>query len=222
MDLPKGLKSKKLLVIGVGLVAVILIGFFAMKFMTSGGAEMAEERPRTSRRSERKISKPQKKEEVKSPLFQAMEALKDPFRKEDPKLIELQDKLGRTQKEIEYLRASLEEKKLRQEIREIERSLTGGEGFGVPESEATAMASLEADGEARSEKHVLVRAILITDEEKSALLVYGDKRTWVEEGDRFDVWEIKEIRKESVVLARDGKSFVFFYDRPGVTREGES
>ena len=222
MDLPKGLKSKKLLVVGAGLVAVILIGFFALKFMTSGGADMAEERPRPSRRSEKKISKPQKKEAVQSPLFQAMEALKDPFRKEDPKLIELQDKLGRTQKEIEYLKASLEEKKLRQEIREIEMSLTGGEDSGVPESEATAAPSLETGGEAGSEKHVLVRAILITDEEKSALLVYGDKRTWVEEGDRFDVWEIKEIRKESVVLVRDGKSFVFFYDRPGVTREGES
>ena len=222
MDLPKGLKSKKLLMIGVGLVAVILIGFFAMKFMTSGGTEMAEEKPRTSRRSE-KISKPEKKkEEFKSPLFQAMEALKDPFRKEDPKLIELQDKLGRTQKEIEYLRASLEEKKLRQEIMEIERSLTGGEKSGAPESQVATAPSLGTGEEEGSEKHPLVRAILITDEEKSALLVCGDKRAWVEEGDRFDDWEIKEIRKESVVLVRDGESFVFFYGRPGITREGES
>ena len=126
MGLPKGLKSKKLLLVGAGLAAVILIGFFAMKFMTSGGAEMVQEKPRSAPRSAKKISKPRKKEETKSPLFQAMEALKDPFRKEDPKLIELQDKLGRTQKEIEYLKASLQEKKLRQEIREIERSLTKG------------------------------------------------------------------------------------------------
>jgi len=222
MDLPKSLKSKKLLLVGAGLAAVILIGFFAMKFMTSGGAEMVQEKPRSAPRSEKKISKPQKKEETKSPLFQAMEALKDPFRKEDPKLIELQDKLGRTQKEIEYLKANLEEKKLRQEIREIERSLTGGDRSGALESEVATTPSLGTGEEAGSQKHVLVRAILITDEEKSALLVYGEKRTWVNEGDRFDVWEIKEIRKESVVLLKDGKSFVFFYDRPGITREGES
>ena len=222
MDLPKGLKSKKLLVVGAGLVAVILIGFFALKFMTSGGAEMAEEKPRPSRRSEKKISRPQKKEAVQSPLFQAMEALKDPFRKEDPKLIELQDKLGRTQKEIEYLKASLEEKKLRQEIMEIERSLTGGQGSGAPEGGVATAPSLGTGEEEGSEKHLLVRAILVTDEEKSALLSYGDKRAWVEEGDRFDVWEIKEIRKESVVLARDGESFVYFYGRPGITKEGES
>jgi len=222
MGLPKSLKSKKLLVVGAGLVTVILIGFFAMKFMSSGGAEMTQEKPRPARRSEKKISKPQKKEETKSPLFQAMEALKDPFRKEDPVLLELQDKLGRTQREVEYLKATLEEKKLRQEIMEIEKSLAGGEASGALESEMVTKPSLGTGDEAGSEKHVLVRAILITDEEKSALLVYGGKRTWVEEGDRFDVWEIKEIRKESVVLLRDGKSFVFFYDRPGITREGES
>jgi hypothetical protein len=222
MGLPKNLKSKRLLVVGAGLVAVILIGFFAMKFMNSGGAEMTQEKPPSARRSEKKISKPQKKEETKSPLFQAMEALKDPFRKEDPKLMELHDKLGRTQKEVEYLKASLQEKKLRQEIWEIEKSLAEGDQSGALESEVATTPSAETNEEARSEKHVLVRAILITDEEKSALLVYGDKRTWVEEGDRFDVWEIKEIRKESVVLLRDGKSFVFFYDRPGITREGES
>jgi hypothetical protein len=222
MDLPKGLKSRKLLLVGAGLVVVILVGFFLMKFMASGGAEMAQERPRSARRTERKISKPQKKEETKSPLFKAMEALKDPFRKEDPQLIELQDKLGRTQKEIEYLKASLEEKKLRQEIREIERSLIGDDQSGAVGSEVGITPSVGTNEETRSEKHVLVKAILITDEEKSALLVYGDKKSWVHQGERFDVWEIKEIRKESVVLLREGKSFVFFYDRPGITREGES
>ena len=63
MALPKGLKSKKLLVVGAGLVGVLLVGFFVMKFMTSGGAEMTSEKPRSARRSEKKISKPEKKEE---------------------------------------------------------------------------------------------------------------------------------------------------------------
>jgi hypothetical protein len=222
MGLLKDLKSKKLFLVGAGLVAVILVGFFLMKFMTSGGTEMAEEKPRPAHRPEKAVSKPQKKEETKSPLFQAMEALKDPFRKEDPKLIELQDKLGRTQKEIEYLRASLEEKKLRQEIWEIERSLAGGDQSGAMGSRMATTPPLGTSQEAKPEKQVSVRAILITDEERSALLVYGERRAWVKEGDRFDIWEIKEIKKESVVLLKDGKSFVFFYDRPEITREGES
>lgn len=222
MDLPKGLKSKKFLVVGAGLVGLILVGFFLLKFMTSGGAEMVQEKPRPARRTEKKISKPQKKEETKSPLFRAMQELKDPFRKEDPKLIELQDKLSRTQKEIEYLRADLEEKKLRQEIMEIEKSLAGDDQSGEPVKEVGATPSVTVNEEAGSEKRVLVMAILITDEEKSALLVYGSQKSWVHEGDRFDVWEVKKIRKESVVVLREGKSFVFFYDRPGVTREGES
>ena len=222
MDLPKGLKSKKFLVVGAGLVGVILVGFFLLKFMTSGGAEMTPERPRSAGRSEKKISKPQKKEETVSPLFQAMQALKDPFRKEDPKLLELQDKLSRTQKEIEYLKADLEEKKLRQEIMEIERSLAGGGQSGELVKEVGAIPSAAASQEAGSENGVLVKAILITDEERSALLVYGSQKSWVHEGDRFDVWEVKKIRRESVVVLREGKAFVFFYDRPGVTREGES
>jgi hypothetical protein len=90
------------------------------------------------------------------------------------------------------------------------------------ESEEATASLLGTNEEAGSQERVLVKAILITDEEKSALLVYGDTKSWVHQGDRFDVWEIKEIRKESVVLLKDGKSFVFFYDRPGIIREGES
>ncbi len=222
MGLLKDLKSKKLLIVGIVLIGLMLVGFVGMKFMTSGGTETTPEKPRSAGRSAQKISKPQKKEEIRSPLFQAMEALKDPFRKEDPKLIELQDKLSRTQIEIEYLRADLEEKKLRQEIWEIERSLTGGDQSGALGSEMGTTPSVGANREAGSEKRLQVKAILITDEEKSALLVYGDKKSWVHQGDRFDVWEIREIRKESVVLLREGKAFVFFYDRPDITREGES
>jgi hypothetical protein len=36
MELAKSLKSKKVAA-GVGVVAVILVGFFMLKFMTSGG-----------------------------------------------------------------------------------------------------------------------------------------------------------------------------------------
>ena len=151
-----------------------------------------------------------------------MQALKDPFRTEDPKAAELQDKLDLTKKEIEYLKATLEEKKLRQEIREIEKSLTKGEQLGMPEGEAEVFSSPGPKEEGDSEKRVLVKAILITDDDRSALLVSGGRKTWVRQGERFDGWEIKEIREESVVAWKGGKTFVFFYDRPAITREGES
>jgi hypothetical protein len=221
MELAKSLKSKKVAA-GVGVVAVILVGFFMLKFMTSGGEEAVPEKPRTAHRATRKTPKPKKEEQEKSPLFEAMEALKDPFRTEDPKAAELQDKLDLTKKEIEYLKATLEEKKLRQEIREIEKSLTKGEQSDMPEGEAEIFSSPRPKEDSDSEKRVVVKAILITDDQRSALLVSGDKKTWVHQGEQFDGWEIKEIREESVVAWRNGQTFVFFYDRPAITREGES
>lgn len=221
MELGKSLKSKKL-PIALGLIGVIVVGFLLMKFMTSGGVDVVPEKPRSARRPEKNTSKPQKKEQSKSPLFEAMEKLKDPFRTEDPKAAELQDKLDLTQKEVEYLKATLEEKKLRREIKEIERSIAESERIGTPGKEAEVLSSDGKGGEAESQKCVLVKAIMITDEEKSALLVSGNKKSWVHQGEHFNGWEIKEIRKESVVLLKEGKTFVFFYDRPNIVKEGGS
>ncbi len=221
MEIPKGLKSKKIL-FGAVAMGIILMAFFALKFMTSGGADVVPEKVRSAPRTGKKISKPQKKEETKSPLFKAMEKLKDPFRTEDPKAAELQDKLRLTQKEIEYLKATLEEKKLRQEIREIEKSMAQGDQTGTHGNEIVVTSSDGKKGEAKSPKWVQIKAILITDDGKTALIVSGGKKSWVHEGEQFDGWEIKEIREESVVLLKEGKTFVFFYDRPGISREGES
>ena len=182
---------------------------------------MVPEKPRSARRPEKKISNPQKKEQTKSPLFEAMEKLKDPFRTEDPKAAELQDKLRLTQKEIEYLKASLEEKRLRYEIKELEKSIGKTAGTGTPRNEVEVVPSSEKKGEAKSPKRVQIKAILIIDEEKSALLISGNKKSWVHQGEQFDGWEIKEIREESVVLFKEGKTCVFFFDRPGITKEGE-
>jgi type IV pilus biogenesis protein PilP len=198
------------------------VGFFVLKFMTLGETEMASERAQSAPRTEKKISKPQKKEPEKSPLFEALEALKDPFRGEAPQLVELQNKIVATKKEIEFLKASLEEKKLRQEIKELEKSISGAAVTSTPEAETEIGSTHGEKGEARSENMVLVKAILITDDEKSALIVSGGKETWVHEGEEFDGWEIKEITKDSVVFLRAGKTFVFFYDRPSISKKGES
>jgi hypothetical protein len=221
MELPKALKSKKLL-LGVGLIGFILVGFFALKFMTSGGADMVPERSKSARRPERRVPTPKKEEPKKSPLFEAMEALKDPFHTEDPKAAELQDKLDMTQKEIEYLKATLEEKKLRKEIREIEKSLAAS---GETESGENKLEVSPAPGkpEAQEDKDwVLVKAILITDEDRSALLFSGKHKSWVHEGEFFWGWEVQMINQDNVILLKSGRRFVFFYDRPGITRGGGS
>ena len=221
MKLPAQLKSKKV-VLGLGAVVVIGMGFFVFKFMTSSGAEVVLEKARSAPRTGKKISKPKKMESEKSPLFEALKSWKDPFRGEDLEVVELQDKINATKKEIEYLKASLEEKKLRQEIKELEKSISGTAGTSTSGTETEIGATGGKKGKAESQKRVLVKAILITDDEKSALIVSGDRKSWVHEGKEFDGWKIKEIKKESVVLLKEGKTFVFFYDRSGITREGES
>jgi type IV pilus biogenesis protein PilP len=222
MELPKNLKSKKLVLVGAGLIVVILVGFFVLKFMTSGGADAVPEKPRTAPRAARKISKPKQEEPKKSPLYQAMEALKDPFRADDPRAAELQDKLSLTQKEVEYLRAILEEKKLRQQIKEIEMSIAKADRTASPGSEVRVLSPEGKQKESKTkEERLVVKAIMITDEEESALVVSGSRKSWVHEGEYFDGWEVKEIRDQSVVFRKGGKTFVFFYDRPAISREGE-
>jgi hypothetical protein len=219
MTLTNILKSKKLM-LGAGAVVVILVGFFALKYMTSSTEQEGMEKPRPTTRTVKKVSKPVKKDEPdKSPLFEAMQALKDPFRSEDPKAAELKNKLDLTKKEVEYLKAILEERKLKQEIKEIEKSLTDQES---PGSEVAVISSSDRNSGSKSGDGLLVKAILITDEKRSALLVSGGKRTWVHEGEHFDGWKIKEIREESVVVLKKGKTFVFFYDRQAMGIGGES
>lgn len=222
MELPKALKSKKLLLV-VAVLVVVSVGFFALKFMTSGGDQTESEKPRSAQRTAKKIPKPKTEEPDKSPLFEAMEALRDPFHSEDPKAAELKDKLDMTKKEVEYLKAILEEKKLKQEIRDIEKSLAEEQGLGAAGDQVAILPpSSDAKAQDRPRSGLLVKAILITDEKRSALLASGDKKTWVHEGEHFDGWKIREIREGSVVVLKKGRTFVFFYDRPTVGLEGES
>ncbi len=213
MGLPAQLKSKKA-VLGLGAAVVILVGFLALKLMTSEATDVAPEKTRSARPQGRKISKPQKKEPENVPLFEGLQKLKDPFRTEDPKVVELQDKINTTKKEIEFLKASLEERQLRQEIKELEKSIKSTAGTGVPEGAAGMASAGGGKAEIKSQKRVVIKAISISDDEKSALLFSGDKKSWVHEGEEFDGWKIKEIKKDRVIVLRTGKIYVLFYDRP--------
>jgi hypothetical protein len=222
MGLSEKFKSKKLR-LGVGVVALILVGFFLLKFFTSGGTEMPAEKERPVPRTEKPIPKPKKEEKpAQSPLFEALKDLKDPFRGESPELLELENKINATKKEIELLKFSLEEKKLRQEIKDLESQMPGTVVAGTPGKVAEAESSGGVKGEVEFLKMLSVKAILITDDEKSALIISGENGSWVHEGEEFDGWEVREIKTNSVVLWREGKTYVFFYDRSTFMEEGES
>lgn len=208
-------KSKKIR-LGLAAIGLIVVGFIAFTFMNSGGSEM-EPRKNLSPLKNRaqQVSKPQKEETTKSPLFETLKKWKDPFRKEDQELVELQEKIDATKKEIEYLKASLEEKKLRQEIKDIEKSIYTGTEMPGKEIELGSK-EIKID----TQEKVQVMAILFSEDDKSALLLSQGKKSWVHEGEEFDGWRIKEIRKDSVVLLKAGKTYVFYYDRLGFSEEG--
>jgi hypothetical protein len=222
MGLSESLKSKKLR-LGAGIVGVILVGFFLLKFMTSSGTDVPAEKERPATRTEKPVPKPKKEERpIQSPLFEALKELKDPFRGESPELLELENKINATKKEIELLKFSLEEKKLRQEIKDLESQMPGTVVAGTPGKVAEAESAGGVKAEAESPQLVSVRAILITDDEKSALIVSGENGSWVHEGEEFDGWRVKEIKTDRVVFLRNGKTYVFFYDRSTFREEGES
>jgi type IV pilus biogenesis protein PilP len=217
MGLSEKFKSKKVR-LGMVAIGVIVLGFAVFVFMNSGGSEVESPKKRTAQRTKTKaLSKPKKEEPTPSPLFEALKKWKDPFRKEDPELVELQDKIDATKKEIEYLKVSLEEKKLKQEITELDKSMRAG--TSAPEKETESGSTVKKTREPQT--GVLVKAILITDEEKSALIVSGGEKSWVHEGEEFDGWRIEQIKKDSVTLSKEGKTYVLFYDRFVIT-EGKS
>ncbi len=217
MGLSDRFKSKKIR-LGLAAIGVIVLGFFVFMFMNSGGPQIEPTKSRSAHQTRTKpISKPQKEEPEKSPLFETLKKWKDPFRDEDPELVELQDRIDATKKKIEYLKASLEERKLKQEISEIEKSINGGKGTREPELVVGEKGAVES-----KEKAAVVKAILITDNERSALIVSGGMKSWVHEGEEFDGWTIKQINSESVVVLRAGKTYVFYYDRLGFGTKGKS
>jgi len=218
MALSENLKSKKLR-LGMGIAGAIILGLALFKFMVSGGEEVQPKRTRSTARTHKPVSKPKKQQSTPPPLFEALKEWKDPFRGESAELLELQNKINATKKEIEFLQVSLEAKKLRQQLEE----LAGETVSSAAEPKGGKTQSPEGEGEVTySSKRMMVRAILITDEGKTALIVSGDRKRWVHEGEEFDGWEVKEIKKDGVILFKAGKTFVLFYDGFGLSEEGRS
>jgi type IV pilus biogenesis protein PilP len=224
MALSEQLKSKKML-LGLGTVLLVVVGFFVFQAISSGESDQPLSKQRSkpaSQTAARRQAPPESQEQPESPLFQAIQALKDPFREEDSMRVKLEAKLELTKKEVEYLKAALEEKQLRMEIAEIEKSLAQADQIQTPEAGQTAaLPGLERES-IQPEERIQVKAILTTDERRIALLMYKGQKAWICPGESLGAWKVERITDNYVVLSKEGVTSVFFYHRPGVTRQGES
>jgi hypothetical protein len=223
------LKNKKIL-LGSGLVLLLIIGFFAFKMLTGGNQPAPE--PQTKRTVERpqlrkttpgqaqaqnaakqispvdssvKVAKADSIQKVpgQTPLYELLKNFRDPFGSGNKRITELEDRLKTIKMEIELLRDSLEQEKLKQELTKFKQ---GSSPAPVVVYKPSTPAQTKS-----SNKTIIVKAILIAENNRTALLYLSSKKAWVKIGDLFEGWVVSEISSDRVVLTRDGKNQVLGY-----------
>ncbi|MCJ7458055.1 MAG: hypothetical protein MUP17_03570 [candidate division Zixibacteria bacterium] len=223
------LKNKKIL-LGSGLILLLIIGFFAFK-MLSGGSQPPPE-PQTKKTAERpqlrktkqgqaqaqntarqtspadssvKVAKADSIQKVpgQTPLYELLKNFRDPFGSGNKRVTELEERLKMIKMEIELLRDSLEQEKLKEELTKFKK---GSSPAPVIVYKPSTPAQIKS-----SDKTIIVKAILIAENNRTALLYLSSKKAWVKVGDLFEGWVISEISSVRVVLTRDGKNQVLGY-----------
>ena len=224
------LKNKKVFLV-FGLVLVVIIGFFAFKMLSGGGQEEVKTEPRNKKTVERtqSSSNPQKKiqpaaqtkentptdslaKAVKAdstqklpgetPLYQMLKAWRDPFGNGNRRITELEESIKIIKMQIELLRDSLEQEKLKEELAKMKKGFSPAPVFTSRPVSNT---------QVKSQDKITVKAILISDVKRSALLYMANKKAWVKVGDLFEGWLVSEINSDKVVLTRDGRDLILGY-----------
>lgn len=221
------LKNKKI-VLGISLAFLLIGGFFAFKLLTGGEVQAPPPQRRTVERAqprERPQSQAQpkslaKKEGVKAdslsqtkadtaqklpgetPLYRLLKGWRDPFGNGNRRVAELEERIKIIKMEIELLRDSLEQERLKEELAKLTKSYTPEPIFSSkPESYTK-----------KSEpKKITVKAILISEKGKTALLYFGSRKAWVKKDDLFEGWVVSEIENDKVVLTKEGKNQILSY-----------
>ncbi|MDH4222690.1 MAG: hypothetical protein OEV55_04020 [candidate division Zixibacteria bacterium] len=222
------LKSKKM-ILGGGLVFLLIVGFFAFKLLTGVGEVQAP--PAKSGTVERSQpgnklqNQAQKKNLVKkegdkddsltqakadttqklageTPLYRLLKGWRDPFGNGNRRVAELEERIKIIKMEIELLRDSLEQEKLRDELAKLSKGYTPAPVSG---------SKPEIYSKKSEPKTITVKAILISEDGKTALLYWGSKKAWVKEGEHFEGWTVSEIGKSKVILTKEGISHVLSY-----------
>jgi hypothetical protein len=224
------LKNKKLLST-LGLLFVLIIGFFAFKMLSGGGQEEVKtesrnkktvERTQLSSKPERKIQPAaQTKENAlrdssakavkadstqklpgETPLYQMLKTWRDPFGNGNRRITELEESIKIIKMQIELLRDSLEQEKLKDELAKMKKGNSPTPVFSSKPASNT---------QVRSQDKIIVKAILISEIKRTALLYMSSKKAWVTVGDLFEGWLVSEINSDKVVLTRDGRNLILGY-----------
>jgi hypothetical protein len=232
------LKNKRVFLI-FGLVLVVIIGFFAFKMLSGGGQEEVKTEPPNKKTVERTQprSKPEKKiqpavqtkenapvdtstKTVKTdstqklpgetPLYKMLKAWRDPFGNGNRRITELEESIKIIKMQIELLRDSLEQEKLKDELAKMKKGSSPIPVFSSKPASNT---------QVRSPDKIIVKAILISEVKRTALLYMSSKKAWVTVGDLFEGWLVTEINSDRVVLTRDGRNQILGY-HPFPSTEG--
>ncbi len=224
------LKNKKVFLV-FGLVLVVIIGFFAFKMLSGGGQEEVKtgpknkktvERPQLRRKPESqtqpasqtkenvspdssvKVAKADSTQKLpgETPLYQMLKAWRDPFGNGNRRITELEESIKIIKMQVELLRDSLEQERLRDELAKMKKGFSPAPVFTSKPVSNT---------QVKSQDKITVKAILISDVKKSALLYMANKKAWVKVGDLFEGWLVSKINSDGVVLTRDGRDLILGY-----------
>ena len=183
------LKSKKLKVILGILLLLAVIYFLGFKSKGSKVGPVEEERiPSLMRTTAPTTSK--------TPLYTQIKKLRDPFKDMEMDAWKLENLVALKKKEVELLKATLEESKLRKAIREL-----GGTAEGPP-----VIDRMESGGKEKADSPRLL-AVAIGENTKKALIQVGSESFWLSEGQAVKGLRLEKVTEEWVSLSYRGKKF---------------
>jgi len=134
-------------------------------------------------------------------LAQALAAWRDPFQAEAAELVSMQEKIKLKEKEIEVLKLTLEEKKLREQLRGPDR-----DSLRTRASSTTAAAA--------TTDRVTVKALLCSEARRAVLLATGSTSAWVSEGESFGGMQVVRLDPNTATLVTaDGRRVVITMQR---------
>jgi len=181
------LKSKKLKVILGILLLLAVIYFLGFKSKGSKVGPVEEERiPSLMRTSGPTTSK--------TPLYTQIKKLRDPFKDMEMDAWKLENLVALKKKEVELLKATLEESKLRKAIREL-----GGTAEGPLIGDR-----IKSGGKEKTDSPRLL-AVAIGENTKKALIQVGTESFWLAEGQAVNGLRLEKVTEEWVSLSYRGK-----------------
>ena len=173
------LERRRIYLLGGLAVVFSLVALYLVK---GGGGEVPpfeEELPVSS------IDETYMNSEDTIPIFLQVDELKDPFTKKSMRQKELEMELEIKKKEIELLKAQLEELKLRREMEKYSgyRGVRGSRRIPTPK----------------------LIAIVRIGEKRKAYLSIGGNRVWLREGESYRSYRVESIGDRDVVLNANGR-----------------